>query len=407
MLSVNEILNQICSFSLLASVCSQVQILQTVSKGLLELAFALISFVLVTVLYSTLIVPQMHKLKDLRDEIYKKIKIPEELKRDIGAGRSMGDERRLRDEVIAPINEIFEEYEIKEKHLKDFIRLFWITVIILFLLLFMIWLSLWILPVLLVVVFLILHIAITVYAPSSNKVRDIGWLINRAFVNPHTVWETMQLSFAYSNRKPLFSEPKPKDPIHFYLSPGVFYTGYRFLLQITDKNNKKVYYCSFGPVKNDKNILKILFRDERVYYNINMGAMPLGLISGVELKVTIFIFAPAFRTEESTPFVMNHELDKLKKGRIPTGFSTLATLNPDWRDKGISIKGHGSKILKMDVNPSEKNTDVNFKLLSLIKPYLKSTRRIQFYYDTEGKLTKKMSFCLFQVEMLVKSLLPR
>lgn len=363
-----------------------------------KLIISILSFVLNSVLLSGFIIPQVQKLKEIKDQLVKfkltfvpKIgSIPPNIK---------SKEEKQNEEVVS-LQNLLDIYRIRSKELELLIEKFrlaiWLAILAI------VCAGVWLKYTNLVLVshaflqFVILLFAIKTYAVSPDRLQSVSYLVSELDINPHVLINALDLNISVDTGKSLFSRIKREDPLKINLTPKMRIWGFRFLLLISGKDDN-TYYVSYGPITAKTQIWRHLVPPHELFkrteYNrIEIGSFSFNLIEqGQKLDIKFLIFLPFFKHEESAPFIMEGIFEV--RGKESETFTTSSSLGA-WsitttRTYGdIKFKGEGIELYKF--NLLKKDSNILNKVVNKLYTDLIKTKTIKQFQSLEGKLLSNL-----------------
>lgn len=376
----------------------------------LQLVISVASFVLNTVLFSGFIIPQVQKLKEIKDKLtkFKFTYVP--VFGSMPANKSELDDKQK--EEIESIQAIIDIYDIRSSELNPLIKLFYASIAAVFVsvvLIFVVndaelciksscvsWSA--IITVLhLLVQLTILVKAINTYAVNPNNLRDISYLVQNMDINPHSLVNALGLSMSINSEKGILDRTNRDEPQTINLETQIRVYGYRFLLIVWNEE-KNTFFTSFGPITQKtkgiwRHILPPNVLSSREEYNrIELGKFEFNLIEKPsDLKLTLLIFLPYKSNQEFPPMIgeARHEVYGIDSERY-TSSSSLGM----WQIESIvtydkiTCSGVGAELEEIEYSGDAKDT--NDKVLKAAidkyKNELINCTEVKQYSSREGDL---------------------
>jgi|Deesub1362A_J573_1020465.scaffolds.fasta_scaffold02740_2 hypothetical protein len=358
-----------------------------------EVIISIFSFVLNPVLLSGFIIPQVQKLKEIKDQIlkFKLTYVP-------SSGLSPAEEKDLRERQRKEIEELhvlFDTYRVRSKELSSLVWIFFIAILVAAVAIILIFarknLINYIVAVHAFLQLCILVWAIKVYAINPDRLQDAGYLVREMDINPHSLVSALDLRLSIDSGKPVGVEISPEDPLRINLSTKLRVFGFRFLYIIYGEMDK-VYFISFGPITAKTQLWRHLLPPDKFwgggeYNRIELGSFQFNLVEEEKrLSIIFLVFLPFFKHEQLSPLVAYQEVKiERESGRLLTGMSggmwpisTMTTI------EDIVYRGEGTRIYELKWVGKE--DDVLKKIIDRFGQKIIKTSKIKQYESIEGNL---------------------
>jgi len=321
------------------------------------------SFILNTILISGFIIPQVQKLKEIKDQLIRfkitSLLVPED-------GDRVALEKQSRNDLDA-LHKLFDMYAIRSKELSKLVAIFYISIFMAVLALIftkffgnqhLYYFSQFsytevIKPFHLLIQLSLLICAINLYAVNPDKLQNIQYLVDEMFINPNSVVDAMKLGLIYSRGSYPLSSPINEMPVRISLNVSLRVFGYKYLYLIYG-NDKKVYYVSVGMAKSSsKNLLRAFgfatqYNQSGEYSSITMGYFKFGLVEKQTLRTTLLIYLPS-ANEESSPLIIDGSYEALGKDskRLIIGQSGGESISPAMSYPKVIYKADNKRITEV------------------------------------------------------------
>jgi len=214
-----------------------------------EFAISAITFVLNSAVLSSFIIPEVRKLKEIKDGLFKyKISYAP----TSGTYPEIADGGKKQELEIERLQTLLDIYAVRAAELNSVTQKFYYSV---FVALCAILISV-LLPKSLETIFvlhpiaqlLILIHAIKSYVADPDRVASPEYLVRNCEVNIHSLIQALDVSVYYDAGK---SKVTPDDPLIFNMSLGMRVYGFRFAFILADKD-QKVYFVIWPCKRQDR-----------------------------------------------------------------------------------------------------------------------------------------------------------
>ena len=264
---------------------------------------SLFTFLVVAFLFSTLMVPILNNLRDILTQIVK-IKWPTDYLDAFMEGfRGTTDQKKARsadnEKLTFQLQELLSDYESNFNAFKWYKRLFYLVLAI-----GISWIDLlywpkihsWLWIILSYSIWLTIASTLELTLPKPYKIYRMGWLIRKARAHPLALRQVLGAGY-YVSSKSDFNSVEDLEKDYFFLSPRLNLTGWRYFLQVYDFNDKdKVYFVSFGPLRNGRRLIRQITPDG-YKYGRPIGILPTQNIQAndnSDIRIDFFAFPPSF-----------------------------------------------------------------------------------------------------------------
>lgn len=360
-----------------------------------EFLVSITAFIANSLLLSSFIIPQVQKLKEIKDKL---VKFQITFIPTIGSVPPNERELRERQEVdVKSLQDLLDIYAIRSGELKPLVGCFRqaIGLVIIAILTVAKW------PYLVNTV-LIIHaiaqltlflVALRIYAVSPDKLQEAGYLVRDLDINPHALVNALDLKLAIDPAGGLFPKRRVQreDPLVISIFPKIRVWGFRFLLVIYNAK-EEVFYVAFGPLTSKTKMIRHLppidFFGTREFNRVELGRFPFNMIEEKqELKLAFLVFLPFFQGEKCCPYFTEgrHEVGGISSSTFLCGSSLgMWSLTTSRRYEGIEYEGNGINVrtrLVSDAKPHVIN--------DVFRKYNKEFDRTKFirqYQDIRGGL---------------------
>jgi len=360
------------------------------------LIISIVSFVLSSVLFSGFVIPQLQKLREIKDQLVDlgATWLPRSASRE-EVHRGFGDTERKQVDKLQALLDI---YRIRARELTKLIWLFSAAVGAAILAVVTVLAfprtSDWTVSLHAIVQLGLLLTAVKTFPVRAGRIQEADYLVRELDFNPHSLTSALGLNVEIRSEKGLLELVKKEDFLNINLAFDLRIFGFRFLFVVSG-DNERVYFVSFGPVTAKSPFWRHLVppplsdvfpRGE--YNRIEIGKFQFNLVKDrQELNLHLLVFLPFFKVEKLKPLVGTGSIeifgsDSRETRREHTGvtgvFQTAGV--DDW----ITYRGEGTKLLELDVSEEEKTP-----VAQVVRKFRKEiivTRKIKYYSDIEGRL---------------------
>jgi hypothetical protein len=356
-----------------------------------EAVTSVITFVLNSALFSSFIIPQVQKLKEIKDQLFqfKLAALPPR-------GTLM---REAIESLDAPGKEaeqlqgLLDIYRVRSVELKATVNMFYGSVGLALVSLFLsfAWpasrdIVLTVHPILQLVIMLW---ALKSYSTDPDRMSSPLYLVRNCEINPHLVITAMGMSVTLSSGLPVNQRQTWEDPLNIDLSMKLRVYGFRFLLFVADDAGG-VYYVSFGPVTSKTNILRHLLHPSLGISEINsirLGQFKFNqFAAGKTLTCHFLVFLPFFENEKLNPmwFTLNNQFSR---DRLTSAFGGTGKVESDRVYRGITFSGAGESVKEVGVEdlPRDNNPLINRVMRRYQTVFLRAAK-IESVTDDDGLL---------------------
>lgn len=363
-----------------------------------ELIISFSIFILNSIIFSGFIIPQVQKMKEIKDRI---VKHGIEFIPSSGiSSAETRDKKTKQDEDVNNIHMLFDSYRIRSQELSSLIKVYCLSILYAGIGLSYIYLfnrlvisfnsftfnfSSIILVLHTFFQLVILLLTIKTYAIDPNRLQDLAYLVKEMGLNPHALISALDLNMSIDRGKELFEKFNKKDPLRINLSLRLRVFGFRFLYIVSDKN-QKVFYISYGPI-TQKNLVRYLvpssiFKSGE-YNKINLGSFQFNLIKKQEIEEVLLIFLPFFKDETLSPMIQTRKntvpLVSIYGGTWPV--STMKTY------KDIKYTGEGLNIQSLKYIGNKKT--FLKKIINKLSVKIMKAKEINEMFNIKGRLLEK------------------
>jgi len=360
------------------------------------LIISIVSFVLNSVLFSGFVIPQLQKLRQIKDQLV-----------DLGirwlphSDSTEGVKRELRNrgqEQIVKLQGLLDIYRIRSKELSKLIWLFYFVVgaAILAVVIVLVFprTSDWTVPLHAIVQLGILLVAVKTFAVSPGRIQEADYLVRELCFNPHALQSALGLNIEIGSEKRLLELVKKEDFLNINLGFDIRVFGFRFLFVVSTENGR-VYFVSFGPVTAKSPFWRhlvppplsdVFLRGE--YNRMEIGKFQFNLVEGPqELDLHLLVFLPFFKVEKLNPLMGTGSIrvlgrdarETLRESTGVSGISQSAGI-----DNSVTYRGEGTKLLELDVREDDKTAVA--QVVRKFRREIIRTKKIKYYSDIEGRL---------------------
>lgn len=375
--------------------------------------FSAAAFVLNSILLSNFIIPQVQKLKEIKESLINFNLTYAPRTGDMQEINKKGDEQ---DKQIEEMHKIFDSYRIRSNELYAVIIWAYISIVIaiisyVLLYFFRDYTIIYIRNIRIIsrdliilshfaLQLVVLIFVIRTYAVKPDKIQDIHYLATEMDVNPHVLVNALGLDISYSTMKDFFEKPSREEPLRINLDNTLRAYGFRFLYVVSNQEGD-VFYLSFGPITaNTKEVWRHLiiptkYQESGEYNRVEIGRFQFNLIEKKqELDVVLFIFIPFFKNEVYSPIMgtSRYEVGGLESASFTTA-STGGMWKIDSSDvyRKIKFKGAGLKMtdLKYEGNTKDKIDEVTQKIVEKYGRKVCQVNKITQFTSIKGDLLEK------------------
>ena len=358
-----------------------------------ELLLSILAYVFNSILLSSFIIPQVQKLKEIKDKL---VKFQMTFVPNAGSVQDINACEEKQEDEIKQFQDLLDIYALRSCELRDLVYYFRIAIGIV------------ILAILSVVkwpqstnLILVMHtlsqiaiffIALRVYAVSPDRMQDIGYLVNRLDINPHILVNALDLKLYIDAKGGLLARRvKREEPLIISAFPKIRVWGFRFLLIIANEQNR-VFFVSFGPITSGTQIVRHLTPFQQFgmgeFNRIELGRFPFNMIKEKqELKIFFLFFLPFYRGDTYNPYLTegHYWAEGVASPNINIGSGTgTPSISTTVSYEDIEYQGVGVNI-KTSVKLDAKSHVVN----DVFKKYAREferTKKIKQYQEIDGGL---------------------
>lgn len=354
-----------------------------------EAVTSVITFVLNSALFSSFIIPQVQKLKEIKDQLFqfKLAALPPRgtlMRAAIESLEAPGSE-------VEQLQGILDIYRVRSAELQATVDKFYVSVglAVAALIFSFVWpdgrdCALTVHP--------ILQLAITLWALKSystdpDRLSSPLYLVRNCEINPHLVITAMGMSVTLSSGLPVSRRQTWEDPLNIDLSMKLRVYGFRFLFFIADEEGK-VYYVSFGPVTSKTSTLRHLLHPASGLSEINsirIGKFKFNQFAAPKVLTGHFlVFLPFFEQEKLNPMLLtvsNH----FSRDRLTSALGGTGKVESDRVYLGITFSGAGESVKEVGVEdlPRDNNPLINRVMLRYRTEFLRAAK-IESITDDDG-----------------------
>lgn len=363
-----------------------------------ESIIAILAFVLNSVLLSGFIIPQVQKLKEVKDQLIK-----HKITYVTRSGMSFGEERKLDEALSADVEDfhkLFYMYRIRSNELSSLVRIFYAVIGIAALAIAFTrfggrpielnWQDGFLMATALSQ-FGVLMWAIRTYAVSPDRLEDVSYLVRQMDVNPHALVSAMGLNLSIDSGKELAGKVTRQDPLSINLSMKLRVFGFRFFCMVSGRDGK-VYYLCFGPVTPKVPFYRLLFPPDKLWpsgeYNyVALGSFQFNMIQQEQdVDITLLIFLPFFKQEKLSPMVGHGRFEV--RGQNSQGIVTASSLGMSHMSterllRDITYRGESTKIYELGYVGEDPNDAIGKAIMKFGREF-RRTRKIREYSSLTG-----------------------
>jgi hypothetical protein len=328
-----------------------------------EAVTSIITFVLNSALLSSFIIPQVQKLKEIKDQLFQ-FKLPSLSP----PGTLM---RAAIDSLVAPGKEvdqlqgILDIYRVRSAELKATVNKFYGSVILAAVALIMsfLWPSgrdvvLAVHPVLQLGLMLW---ALRCYSTDPDRLSSPLYLVRECDINPHLMIAAMGMRNVISSGLSLDRQQGWDDPLNISLMMNLRVFGFRFLFIISDAEGK-VFYVSFGPITPKTQSWRQLVNPAWGMTEINsieIGRFKFNqFATSKTLNCHLLVFLPFFEHEKLNPMLSTATVDiEGRGGNLVAAHGPMCKVESDSVYRGITFSGVGENVNDVDVVDLPKNNN--------------------------------------------------
>lgn len=332
-----------------------------------EAVTSVITFVLNSALFSSFIIPQVQKLKEIKDQLFqfKLAALPPRgtaMRAAIESLESPGKE-------VEQLQGILDIYRVRSAELQSTVNKFYgsVTLAAAALILSFAWPSgqecvLMVHPV--------LQLGITLWALKSystdpDRLSSPLYLVRDCEINPHLIVTAMGMNISFSTGLPLDRRQDRDDPLNVNLGMKLRVYGFRFLFIIAD-NEGKVYQVSFGPITSKTKTWRHLLHP-------SLGMNEINRIEIARFKFNQFptpknftcdflVFLPFFEHEKLNPMLLTESVNVAGRGgNMLSASGTTGKVESDRIYRGITFSGAGEVVKEVSIEdlPKDNNPVIN------------------------------------------------
>jgi hypothetical protein len=354
-----------------------------------EAVTSVITFVLNSALFSSFIIPQVQKLKEIKDQLFQ-FKLP-----SIPMAGSLS--RAAQDSHLEPGNEVdrlqglLDVYRIRSAELQASVNWFYgsVTLAAMALILSLLWADgrncvLSIHPVLQLV---LLICALKTYSTNPDRLSSPLYLVKNCEINPHLLIRAMGMSITFSSGLPIGQRQTWEDPLSIDLNMQLRVYGFRFLFFIADDAGK-VYYASFGPVTPETTMLRQLLHPAtglNEIDSIRLGSFKFNQFTPAKTLTGHFLlFLPFFEHEKLNPLLVTMG-ERFGRDNLVSAIAGTGKVESHRTYRGITFSGAGEKVKELGVEdlPRDNNPLVNRVMQKLRIDFMRATK-IESLTDLNG-----------------------
>lgn len=359
----------------------------------IHLILSISAFVLNSILISGFIIPQVQKLKEIKDQLLRfKLTYVSDSKPISKEKNSLGEKQK---KDINKLQNILDTYRIRSNELKNLVRIFYFAIgivmaAIISILIFQSMSNIILISHALsqIIIFIL---AIKTYAVSPDRLQEADYLIKELDINPHALINALDLNLFIESGKDVFPMIHREYPLKINLTYKIRVWGFRFLFLVSGTNNE-VYFLSFGPINSKTPSWRVLVPPDKfggTEYNwIEIGSFPFNLIEKKQkLNFTFLIFLPVFKYEELHPLITKttFEVPGRDGEKILTGSSLgMWSIITSRTYKDVTYQGEGAKLYKVEVK--KEDDKILNKVIKQFSAELRKAKTIKQYKDIKGSL---------------------
>jgi len=356
-----------------------------------EAVTSVITFILNSVLLSSFIIPQVQKLKEIKDRLFQ-FQLPG-IPPTGTLPRAMLDSLREPGKEVEKLQAILDIYRVRSTELRATLNTFYISVLLaaVTLVASAVWsqgrdLFLTVYPVLQLGLLLW---AIRSYGADPDRVSSPLYLVKECEINPHLVIAAMGMSITFSSGLPISQRQDWEDPLNIDLCMKLRVYGFRFFFVIADAEGK-VYYVSFGPITAQTNNWRHLLNPACGMNEINstnIGKFQFNHFATAKtFTCHLLVFLPFFKHEKLNPMLRTESVCAGGRGgNMISAAGTTGKVESDRVYRGITFSGTGEKIVDVGVEdlPKDNNPAINRVVRKFQKEFLQASE-IKSLTDIEG-----------------------
>jgi hypothetical protein len=315
-------------------------------------------FVLNSAVLSSFIIPEVRKLKEIKDMLFK-YQIP--YARTFGAVFDTCKDGEQQAAEAEKLQSILDVYAVRMGELNSvkewFLRSIFLAVVAILVSLLLPTLRNIVLSLHPISQLVILLLAINTYTMDPDKVASPEYLVKNCEVNPHAFIQALNISAYYSADNERVTE---EDPLTINLSMKLRVYGFRFLFILTDQDNK-VFFVSYGPITAKTELWRHILRPEygvAEHDRIPIGKFKFNSFTDPKKYVAhLLIFMPFYEHETVSPIwgegVLEFAGNKSGLRISQSPFASISNYSSCY--KGISFRGGGVKIFESKTNSDFKD----------------------------------------------------
>jgi hypothetical protein len=345
-----------------------------------------IAFILNSALFSSFIVPQVQKLKEIKDQLFK-FKLTS-TRLEFLAGKT-----EIPKKEIQRLQEVLDSYRVRSEELRSLVRKFYgsVGLAILAIACSVAWpcrkdLFLTLHPILQL---LLLIWAIKSYSTDPDKLSSPLYLVKECDVNPHLLIQAIGFGLSYGPETGLTGRLDWDTLFTFTLSMHLRLCDFRFLFIIADDDGK-VFYTSFGPITHETKIWRYLSHPAARRSEINLieiGKFNLNQFQAEkQLRWKLLLFIPIFKQETINPMMMSGNIfipgkasDTLYSGI--SGGSAMVESNQTY--PGVAYSGEGVDLLDLRTEGRD-GVPVVDKVVRRLRNDIMHAKKIESITDLNG-----------------------
>ena len=326
-----------------------------------EAVTSVITFVLNSALFSSFIIPQVQKLKEIKDQLFQ-FKLAS-LPPPGTAMRAAIESLQTPGKEVEQLQGILDIYRVRSAELQATVNKFYLSVSLAALALILAFAC----PKsrdFVLTVHPVLQLAVTLWALKSystdpDRLSSPLYLVRNCEINPHLLITAMGMSITFSSGLPLTQRQTWEDPLNIDLNMKLRVYGFRFLFFVAD-NDGKVYYASFGPVTSKTTMLRQLLHPGTGLNEISsfrLGSFQFNQFTPAKTLTGHFLlFLPFFEHEKLNPMLVTMGSEFGRENMIAATGGT-GKVYSDSVYAGITFSGAGEKVKDVAIEDFARNNN--------------------------------------------------